>query len=167
MFEPLRVESSHLLHTVCCPWWKPGAAEGPAWPAATMTSEAESQTCTWSSFRWLFWTVCHWPPHLSKSCLDEITKQLHSSDGEKHKHQSSTNCEPWLFLLGHWLHTGMGDKSAVSLVTKKTSFSWRKKKVQSWTQQTVHRVRVLIKGERLLLLWRLILQMFKWWMAVF
>lgn len=125
----LRIESSHLFHTVLCPGWKPGAAEEPAWPAATTTSGAYSQTCTWSSFRWLSWKASHWPPNLSKSCLDKKRHKTATSSWCENKHQYSTNCKPSLFLLEHLLQTGMGDKWAVSLVTKKTFFSWRQKNI--------------------------------------
>lgn len=120
------VASSHLSHTVLCPGWKPGSAEEPAWPAAATTSGADSQTCTWSSFRWLSWTSCRGPPNLNKSYLEGQGQQAATFSWFKQKRHKSARRKPSLFLLAHFL-TGMGDRWAVSLVTKKTFFSWSKK----------------------------------------
>lgn len=121
------VASSHLSHTVLCPGWKPGSAEEPAWPAAATTSEVDSQTCIWSSFHWLSWTSCRGPPNLNKSYLEGQGHQAAAFSWFKHKHHNSARQKPSLFLLAHFLQTGMGDRWAVSLVTKKTFFSWSKK----------------------------------------
>lgn len=62
---------SYLFHTFHWAEWRPVSAEEPAWSAAQTTSEIDSPTCTWSSFRWLLGTSSHEPPNQSKSCLGD------------------------------------------------------------------------------------------------
>lgn len=60
---------SHLSQTVLGEEWTPASAQEPAWSAAPTTSEADSQTCTWSSVHQPFWTAGHERANLSKSYL--------------------------------------------------------------------------------------------------